>query len=50
MPAGFEDFVEAVGSPAEETDLPPTAPVDLSGLPEIAARHGIDILGPPPEE
>lgn len=40
-PAGFEHFV------AEVAALPPGAP-DPARLAEIAAEHGIQILGPPP--
>jgi quercetin dioxygenase-like cupin family protein len=49
LPGGFEDFVEDAGTQAAQPGLPPPAPIDLSALPATAARHGIDILGPPPE-
>jgi quercetin dioxygenase-like cupin family protein len=49
LPSGFEDFVEAAGTQATQPELPPAAPIDVSTLPETAARHGIDILGPPPD-
>jgi quercetin dioxygenase-like cupin family protein len=49
LPGGFEDFVEDAGTPARQPKLPPATPIDLSAFPETAARHGIDILGPPPE-
>jgi len=47
-PAGFDDFVREVGEPAPEETLPPKGrehdPARLAG---IAARHGIELLGPP---
>ena len=49
LPGGFENFVEEAGTRAGKPELPPAAPVDLSALLETAARHGIDILGPPPD-
>lgn len=49
LPGGFEDFVAEAGARARKPELPPASPVDLSTLPETAARHGIDILGPPPD-
>ncbi|GLW12316.1 cupin [Microtetraspora sp. NBRC 13810] len=53
-PPGFERFAAAVGEPARERTLPPpgttaTDPVtNPVALGHTAARHGIDILGPPP--
>jgi mannose-6-phosphate isomerase-like protein (cupin superfamily) len=38
-PSGFEDFAAAVGAPA---------PLDPAALGHAAARHHIEILGPPP--
>jgi quercetin dioxygenase-like cupin family protein len=47
-PAGFEDFVAAVGVPAERPELPrEPIPFDPEKLGPIAARHGIEILDPP---
>jgi quercetin dioxygenase-like cupin family protein len=47
-PAGFDAFVREVGEPAREDALPPTGRVhDSARLAEIAARHGIELLGPP---
>lgn len=50
-PSGFEQFAAEVGVPAETLTVPtePAAPPDLAALTEIAARHGIAILAPPPE-
>ncbi|HEX7806970.1 MAG TPA: cupin domain-containing protein [Cellulomonas sp.] len=47
VPAGFEEFTAEVGEPAVG-DTPPDTPPDLGALVEAAARHQIEILGPPP--
>jgi quercetin dioxygenase-like cupin family protein len=48
QPAGFDDFVREVGSPAGSVDVPPDeVPPDPALLAEIARRHDIEILGPP---
>jgi hypothetical protein len=50
-PAGFEAFVEAVSPPAGSPELPPPAapptPEQAARLAEVAAEHGITLLGPP---
>jgi hypothetical protein len=48
-PAGFERFFIETGRPAESLGLPPPeqSPPDLEHLAVIAARHGIEFLGPP---
>lgn len=48
-PAGFDDFVRAIGEPAQQLVIPPpaTEPPDFAALSAIAAQHGIEILGPP---
>lgn len=47
-PAGFDDFVREVGEPAPEETLPPAGRQhDPARLAEIAARFGIELLGPP---
>lgn len=46
-PAGFEDFARAAGVTAKARQLPEPGPVD-PGFAEIAARHAIELLGPPP--
>ena len=48
-PAGFEDFVRAVGEPAQQLTIPPAAtePPDTARLTALAAEYGIAILGPP---
>lgn len=47
-PAGFEDFAAEVGVPALERRLPDPGPVDPAALGHAAARHGVELLGPPP--
>jgi quercetin dioxygenase-like cupin family protein len=48
-PGGFEDFIRAVGQPAERLELPPpaTEPPDPEALAKVAATFGIEITGPP---
>jgi mannose-6-phosphate isomerase-like protein (cupin superfamily) len=48
-PAGYERFVAAVGEPTTEFTLPPPSekPPDPTRLAALAAKHGIDLLGPP---
>src|SRR5215204_4538816 len=52
-PAGFEDLVREMGEPARELTIPPQpeAPpeeAEMQRMAAIAARHGNEILGPPP--
>jgi mannose-6-phosphate isomerase-like protein (cupin superfamily) len=51
-PAGFEDLVREMGEAARELTIPPQpeAPdeAQMQQLAAIAARHGDEILGPPP--
>lgn len=54
-PAGLRAFFEEMGGPAAsrppQAGLPPAeGPPDLQHLEEVAARHGVTILGPPPSE
>jgi len=49
-PAGFEGFAAEAGVPAAELRLPDPGPVDPAALGHAAARHGIDLLGPPPAD
>jgi quercetin dioxygenase-like cupin family protein len=51
IPAGFEQFAAEVGQPAQALTLPPEplGPPDLAALAQVAARHGITILAPPPQ-
>ena len=52
-PAGFEDLVREMGEPARSLTIPPQpeAPpgeAEMERMAAIAARHGNEILGPPP--
>ncbi len=47
-PSGFEEFASEAGMPAEERRLPDPMPIDPAALGHAAARHAIEILGPPP--
>jgi mannose-6-phosphate isomerase-like protein (cupin superfamily) len=49
FPAGFEGFVSELGSPAPRRTLPPQEPPDVARIAAVAARYGIEILGPPPD-
>jgi len=48
-PAGFEEFLFAVGQPAATLELPapPAEPPDPDRIAGIARQFGIDVLGPP---
>lgn len=48
-PAGFDEFVAAAGEPAAELILPPRShePPDIQRLARLAAKHDIELLGPP---
>jgi quercetin dioxygenase-like cupin family protein len=48
-PAGFERFMRCLAEPVRAPGLPPapSAPPDVGVLAEVAAEHGIEILGPP---
>jgi quercetin dioxygenase-like cupin family protein len=48
-PAGFEQFMRAVGEPAARVEIPPAAtePPDVAALTAAAAEYGIQIIGPP---
>lgn len=47
-PSGFEHFAAEAGQPAAERRLPDPGPFDAAVLGHAAARHAIEILGPPP--
>lgn len=47
-PSGFEAFASEVGEPATQRTLPSPGPVDPAALAAAAARHAVEILGPPP--
>jgi quercetin dioxygenase-like cupin family protein len=48
-PGGFEEFVRAVGEPAQERVIPPapTEPPDVARMAAAAAEYGVEIIGPP---
>jgi mannose-6-phosphate isomerase-like protein (cupin superfamily) len=47
-PARFDAFVREFGTPAERDELPVLdSPPDVERLVATAARHGVEILGPP---
>jgi quercetin dioxygenase-like cupin family protein len=43
----FASFVEALSTPAPEPTLPSNVEIDPGHVAEVAARHGIELLGPP---
>jgi mannose-6-phosphate isomerase-like protein (cupin superfamily) len=47
-PSGFEQFAAEVGEPAQERRLPDPGPIDPAALGHAAARHAVELLGPPP--
>jgi len=47
-PSGFEEFMAEVSEPARQRCLPGPAQVDPAALGHAAARHQVEILGPPP--
>lgn len=47
-PCGFEEFAAEAGAPARELRLPDPEPFDPAALGHAAARHHVEILGPPP--
>jgi quercetin dioxygenase-like cupin family protein len=46
-PAGFEAFVAELSEPADTDELPSDVSIDPEHVAATAARHGIDLLGPP---
>ncbi len=48
-PAGFDDFVREVGTPATSLEIPELHQPDVQKLVVVAAKYGIEILGPLPE-
>jgi quercetin dioxygenase-like cupin family protein len=47
-PAGFERFVRAVAEPAPAREIPPAGRTHAPAvLAQLAAAHGIELLGPP---
>lgn len=48
-PSEFANFVKSAGQSAPKLVVPPPEPPDLDHLASIAARYGIEIVGPPPQ-
>jgi quercetin dioxygenase-like cupin family protein len=48
-PGGFEEFVTAMGEPASELRVPEMTAPDMAKLTALAAKHGLEILGPLPD-
>jgi quercetin dioxygenase-like cupin family protein len=46
-PAGFERMFQEGGVPAHDPTTPPTDDYDLERVGELAARYGMDVVGPP---
>lgn len=46
---GFDRFVVEAGEPARALSIPPPSEPDFQKLTTLAAKYGIDILGPLPE-
>jgi quercetin dioxygenase-like cupin family protein len=50
-PAGFDEFVTAVGEPTDDETVPTEPPSEaaIGRVEELGPDHGISIRGPPPE-
>ncbi len=48
-PAGFDEFVREAGEPATSLVIPQPKQPDVQKLTTVAAKYGIEILGPLPE-
>ncbi len=48
-PSGFDEFVREVGTPATSLEIPEPQQPDVPKLVAVAAKYGIEILGPLPE-
>ncbi len=46
-PAGFEQYIQELGRPAEHPGLPEPSQPDVPRLVEAGQRYGHDIVGPP---
>jgi quercetin dioxygenase-like cupin family protein len=46
-PAGFEGMFQEGGVPARDTATPPVEHYDVERVAELAARYGMDVVGPP---
>jgi quercetin dioxygenase-like cupin family protein len=47
-PSSFVDFVKECGEPATARVIPPQTPPDMDRMARLAAKHQIELLGPPP--
>lgn len=45
----FDDFVDALSTPADSIDLPPQTEIDGARVAQVGVQYGIQILGPPPD-
>ena len=45
-PAGFENFLEAIGEPAPSLTIPPDGPPDMEKLLRLAKQYNCEILLP----
>lgn len=46
--ASFDQFVTALGTPADPAALPGAAEIDPDHVASVCAAHGIDVIGSPP--
>ena len=44
----FDQFVAELGAPTDRAALPEPGPIDPGHVATVAAKHGMEILGPPP--
>jgi len=49
IPGGFEQFHVEMGEPAQSLSLPPPDAPDLAKMQILAAKYGVEIVGPPIE-
>lgn len=49
-PAGFDEFVTAVGEPTDDETIPTAPPAEdaIERVTDLAAEHDLEIAGPPP--
>lgn len=49
-PSGFARLIEAAGTVADATGVPPTTPPDIAAFARASAAVGDEVAGPPPGE